>query len=54
MEPVALSPSLASKKPLHHGMTSGDAAKEFKTMLVAQVAENHARSRPDGRDTRTR
>lgn len=37
MEPVALSPSLASEKPLHHGMTSGDAAKEFETMLVAQL-----------------
>jgi Rod binding domain-containing protein len=37
MEPVALSPSLASEKPMHHGMTSADAAKEFETMLVAQL-----------------
>lgn len=39
MEPVALSSSLASEKPLHHGMTSSDAAKEFETMLVAQLLE---------------
>lgn len=37
MEPVSLSPSLASEKPIHHGMTSADAAKEFETMLVAQL-----------------
>lgn len=37
MDPVVLSPSLASEKPTHHGMTSADAAREFETMLVAQL-----------------
>ena len=37
MKPVVLSPSFAPDKPMHHGMTSADAAKEFETMLVAQL-----------------